>query len=716
MLDTSNDVLQQVTALRQKLIDLGFEPIAVRSGEKRPADTAWQRRPLSAKARVGETNTGLRCGTIIAADIDIDDPIEVDEAVAAVERVVGPTPLIRWRESSPRVVMVYRAGEEMKKRVLPVGSGKIEFLAEGQQFVSHGTHPCGDTFQWREMGPEDIDAAALPTITGAAIDEIGRILGVEPQGAPEGALASFEAQVQPVSVAPASAAQTGRERAWALAALEGVVAEIAATPEGSRSDTLNKGAFRLGGIVARGWLSAVEAEEALRGAVVGWANPRKTLSTLRRGLREGQKTPHPDLRDDDGDAIAEERRNRLAEELDAATSVVSTESNSPAQRAELIALPFVWHDPAEIERRHWLYGMHYIRGFVSATFAPGGVGKSTLVTTEALAMVVDRPLLGIHPDERCRVWLWQGEDSLDEMQRRITAIMLHFDIAPSEIEGRLFVNSGRDRDLRIAIQDRNGVRVAEPVVERVIEEIRRNRIDAMIVDPFVSTHAVSENDNPAIDRVSKTWARIAHETNCAIELVHHSRKQGGEQTTVEDGRGASALLATVRSARVLNLMTKDEAARAGVDNPLSYVRLQHGKANLAARAEHAWWLKLTGEPLGNGPLGTEGDWVGVMEPWRWPNPLDGVTATDLDKVLARIRKGQDEEDWRGWRSDAQAVEWVGHAVAEALGIDISSPAGKSRVKAMLKIWLASGALKTRVGQDKNRRSRTFVDAGTESSE
>lgn len=320
MLDTSNDVLQQVTALRQKLIDRGFEPIAVRSGEKRPADTAWQRRPLSAKARVGETNTGLRCGAIIAADIDIDDPTGVDEAVAAVERVAGPTPLIRWRESSPRVVMVYRAGEELKKRVLPVGSGKIEFLAEGQQFVSHGTHPCGDTFQWREMGPEDIDLAALPTITDAAIDEIGRILGVEPQGAPEGGLASSEAQAQPASVAPAGAVPAGRERAWALAALEGVVAEIAATPEGSRSDTLNKGAFRLGGIVARGWLSAAEAEEALRGAVMGWANQRKTLSTLRRGLRDGQKTPHPDLRDDDGDAIAQERRDRLAEELDAATS------------------------------------------------------------------------------------------------------------------------------------------------------------------------------------------------------------------------------------------------------------------------------------------------------------------------------------------------------------------------------------------------------------
>lgn len=315
-----------------------------------------------------------------------------------------------------------------------------------------------------------------------------------------------------------------------------------------------------------------------------------------------------------------------------------------------------------------------------------------------------------------RSWLWQGEDPIDEMQRRLAAAMLRFDIAPSDVEGWLFVNSGRDNDLCIATQDRNGTRIAEPVVHRLIEEIRRNRIDVVIVDPFVSTHAVSENDNPAIDRVAKTWARIAHETNCAIELVHHSRKLGGQQTTVEDSRGASSLLATVRSARVLNPMTKEEAAKAGVDNPLGYVRVERGKANLSSLAESARWLKVGAQALGNGPLGTDGDMVAVLEPWCWPNSLEGMSAADLDKVIARIRRGQGGEDWLGWRESPQAAEWAGYAVADALDIDISSPAGKARVTGMLKIWLGSGALKKRVGPDKSRRPRTFIEVGTESSD
>jgi 2,3-bisphosphoglycerate-independent phosphoglycerate mutase len=83
--------------------------------------------------------------------------------------------------------------------------------------------------------------------------------------------------------------------------------------------------------------------------------------------------------------------------------------------------------------------------------------------------------------------------------------------------------------------------------------------------PHLSSHGVSENDNGAIDRVAKTWAKIAEETNCSIELVHHSRKTNGNEVTVEDSRGAVALLSAARSARVLNQMTKDEGERAGVE-------------------------------------------------------------------------------------------------------------------------------------------------------
>ena len=102
----------------------------------------------------------------------------------------------------------------------------------------------------------------------------------------------------------------------------------------------------------------------------------------------------------------------------------------------------------------------------------------------------------------------------------------------------------------------------------------------MIVDPFVASHRVVENDNPAIELVAATWAEIADVTGCGIELVHHARKTGGADITVEDGRGGSALLAKVRSARVLNSMSEADAAKAGVENRRSFFRVENGKANM----------------------------------------------------------------------------------------------------------------------------------------
>ncbi len=184
------------------------------------------------------------------------------------------------------------------------------------------------------------------------------------------------------------------------------------------------------------------------------------------------------------------------------------------------ARAFVWMDPATIPRRQWVLERHLIRKFISVTAAPGGVGKSSLVLSDGLAMATGRNLIGHQPHGQFKVLIWNGEDPLEEMQRRIMAACSLYDIRPEEIEGRLFVNSGRDDPIIIAEQKRDGVTIAVPVVEAIKATIRENGIDVLQIDPFVSCHAVNENDNGAIDRVAKLWGKIADETGCAIELVH----------------------------------------------------------------------------------------------------------------------------------------------------------------------------------------------------
>lgn len=365
---------------------------------------------------------------------------------------------------------------------------------------------------------------------------------------------------------------------------------------------------------------------------------------------------------------------------------------------------FVWRDPSTLPRREWLYGRHYIRKFVSATFSPGGIGKSSLAIVEALSMTSGRLLLEVRPRHRLKVAYWNGEDPMEETERRVFAAALHYGLGADDLEDWLHLGSGRDAPLVLAEQTSAGTVILAPNVERVMEAIRELELDVIIIDPFVSSHRVTENDNNAIDMVVKTWARIADQGNVAIELVHHTRKANGAETTVEDGRGASALLYAARSARVLNAMTKEEGERAGVERHRSYFRVDNGKANLAPPPEGSDWHHMVSVDLDNGDAFNEGDHVGVVTTWKWPDPFEDVSAHDLLAVQHRIDGGQ-------WRENVQATAWAGKAVAEALGLDADAKADRQKIKGLLATWIKSGALVRSTALDESRQPRPVIEVG-----
>jgi hypothetical protein len=367
------------------------------------------------------------------------------------------------------------------------------------------------------------------------------------------------------------------------------------------------------------------------------------------------------------------------------------------------ATPFKPRDPSLIPPRRWIYGRHYIRQFLTETVAPGAYGKSTLALTEALAIATGRGLLGVLPDEPTNVWYWNGEDPMEELERRLAAILVHYGLPHADLEGRLFVDSGRNQEIVMAKMTRTGAEIAYPVVEQVTATIRENEIGLLIIDPFVASHRVTENDNPAIEMVAAAWAKIADVTGCAVELVHHSRKTGGAEITVEDGRGGSALLAKARSARVLNGMTEDEAARAGVEKRRSFLRVDNGKANLSPAGDMADWYQLFGVEIGNG------DNVGAIKSWKWPNPSDGVTQDDLQAVQAKIAAGR-------YRESVQSQDWAGNAVAAALDLDPSNKAHKAKVAGLLRQWISKGALRVVEANDARSMPRKFIEVGTPAGE
>jgi hypothetical protein len=95
-----------------------------------------------------------------------------------------------------------------------------------------------------------------------------------------------------------------RGEAYAAAALDGAVAELTSAPNGKRNETLNAVAFRLGRMIARGWVDEKTVADALLRAsdanrYLREHGHRATLKTIESGIEAGRKQPHPDLPDRD---------------------------------------------------------------------------------------------------------------------------------------------------------------------------------------------------------------------------------------------------------------------------------------------------------------------------------------------------------------------------------------------------------------------------------
>ncbi|WFU21291.1 AAA family ATPase [Bradyrhizobium sp. CB1717] len=404
------------------------------------------------------------------------------------------------------------------------------------------------------------------------------------------------------------------------------------------------------------------------------------------------------------------RRNTPAEiRKMIADARITLEISEVMSRGQMRATPYKWTQPEHIPMREFLYGKHLIREYVSATVAPGGLGKSSLIITDALAMVSGQALLGT-TSEQLRVWYFNLEDPAMETTRRIQATAKHFELTENDIGDRLFVNHGRDRPLVIAKTEGRDTVICTPVVDALIAEIKERGIDVVIVDPFISSHKVPENDNNAIDLVVKEWGKVADRANCAVELVHHVRK-GEQEVTVQSARGGVALTDGCRSVRVLNRMTEAEAKNAGVDHHRSYFSSYADKANLTKPADKRDWFKLVSTDVDNNPLSRlggnsfgdlKGDDIGVATRWEWPDLLAGVTASDFERCAQAIRASQ-------WRANQRANSWVGISIAKTLGLSLADKKDRAKVVALIKTWRETGALIEVEKQAENRQMKKFIE-------
>lgn len=386
-------------------------------------------------------------------------------------------------------------------------------------------------------------------------------------------------------------------------------------------------------------------------------------------------------------------------------------SKESSKERRIKAKPYVACDPRTLPPDEWLYGRLLVRGYLTMTVAPGGVGKSTLAIGEAVALAAGLELHHDAPFEAMKVWYVNGEDPEILLRKKVEAIRLRYDLPPEKIGGRLFLTGKEDFAHKFARLAKNGIEVDEDLVEDIVAEIRENGISVLILDPFASFHAANENDNSQMEQVVRLLSSIATQTNCAVHLIHHTRKAPstpGYEATADDVRGASAVVAAARIVRLVQPMSKDEAEKLRGADRKRYFQTNMGKINLAPQPEKGTWYCLESQLLGNDTPERPSDNIGVVTPWSYPSAggKDGMDPELLRAVQAKVRAGEGK-----YREDVRATDWVGKHIASIFGVNFTDPRDKRKLQKHIQDMIESGVLVSveRLGPD--RKPTKFIEVG-----
>ncbi|MCA3310734.1 MAG: AAA family ATPase [Roseomonas sp.] len=364
----------------------------------------------------------------------------------------------------------------------------------------------------------------------------------------------------------------------------------------------------------------------------------------------------------------------------------------------LIATPFEPDQLAKLPPREWVYGHFLIRRFVSVLGAPGGTGKTAYAIAVGLAVALGRPLVEEPVHSTGAVWIYNLEDPREELLRRVQAALIAHGIRPTAMTGRLYLDSGRDQPLILAVRLPDGSTVATPLADALIAELIRREVRLLIVDPFVKSHRLEENRNEQVDFAATLWSRVADAAGCAVLLVHHFRK-GGVAGDADAFRGASALVDAARAAVALRSMDDGEAERFGLpeEERWFYVRADNAKLNLAPRPLDATWLQLRSITLPNG------DHVQAIARWRPASVFRDLSMNESADLVERL--GSPRDDGERWSARKQDLgRWGGELIMAITGCS------EEQARAMLAAYFASKALRiVEYPSPKQRKLRKGLD-------
>jgi hypothetical protein len=253
-----------------------------------------------------------------------------------------------------------------------------------------------------------------------------------------------------------------REERYGRAALDNIAREIASKPpETGRNNELNTGAFKMGHMVAAGWIGRATVEDRLFNAAVNCGLVRDTSdhsvrATIKSGLDAGEKEPHPSLPDGEyrspkGDvpwspspSIAPDPS---ADGHTSKSSSEDTDARSDEDSAPLLiktSKQFV----ADFVPPDYIIDGLLQEGFLYSLTGATGAGKTAITLRLAAATALGVVFAG-RQTKRRRV-LYLAAENPDDVRMRWIALSqhMHFDIDAIEVffvEGVFKISNAKDR-------------------------------------------------------------------------------------------------------------------------------------------------------------------------------------------------------------------------------------------------------------------------------
>lgn len=377
------------------------------------------------------------------------------------------------------------------------------------------------------------------------------------------------------AVAPPQSPPRSREEAYARAALKGVAAELADTGHGGRNHALNAIAYRMGRMIAAGWIDDPTVRAALENAAAdcgAWRDDgaKQCRATIMSGLSAGKKEPHPPLADR-ADARLDFGTDDLSDEYDMANPTSDTPAGRVRGKLKLMDQnrPYE-HEPELIRDMIPAIGVGFLGG-------QSGAYKTFVALDLAVSVATGEPFAG------------------RKVEARGAVIYVAFEGGPT-IEGRLKARRSRlpDPEAELAIgvvddfvqlsTDRDWLDFkatvdahAAAMRERFGLPLRLVEIDTATAGAMIP--ADGENDPAWWTRIFRKFDPIARKHRCVVVLTHHAGKNASAGL-----RGSSAARAAADFVLMASCV-RDEITGESGQRMLALAKARNGREGIIAEIE-----------------------------------------------------------------------------------------------------------------------------------